>query len=443
VDPDPNLIISESIAVIHYHPLTTGAVIGMIVLLLLLLASALMSGSEIALFSLSPAELKRVNEQKGGKNPVVHKLLGMPETLLATILIANNFVNISFVILSTFVTNSLVDFSFSPLIGFVFQVIIITFLILLFGEILPKLYASHHALTFAYLMAQPLFFLCKLFRPLSYLLTRSSYVFSNRIPNRPKNISMHDLSHALELTTSSIHEERNILEGIVKFSNIDVRDIMKPRMDVVTAHISWSFSKLIALIIESGYSRIPVYSESPDNIKGILYVKDLLPHLNKNDAFKWQSLIRPPYFVPETKKISDLLHDFQTSKIHVAIVIDEYGGTCGLVTLEDILEEIIGEIIDESDSAEKAAFTKIDEYHYLFDGKISLHDFCKTTGLDEHLFDEIRGEADTLAGLILELTGDIPEKGKTTDYHAIMFTIEAVAKRRITQIRVKLPKTHS
>ena len=351
-----------------------------------------------------------------------------------------NPTNISFVIICTFVTNNLIDFSGSPILGFVFQVVIISLLLLLFGEILPKIYASHHALGISKLLAPMLAFLSSTFKPLALLLTGSTSWVNRRMGHRRKNISIHDLSHALELTTNSMSDERNILEGIVKFTNIDVSDIMKPRMDIMSIDIRLNFPELVTYIIDCGYSRVPVYFETLDNIKGILYIKDLLPHFHKNASFKWQTLIRPQYYVPETKKISDLLKEFQTNKIHMAIVIDEYGGTSGLVTLEDILEEILGEIIDESDEAEEKTYSRIDANNFLFEGKVSLNDFNKITNTDESVLEDVKGEADTLAGLILELKGEIPSKGTVIPFKKFLFTIESIDKRRIRQIKVTILK---
>ncbi len=361
----------------------------------------------------------------------------MPERLLATILVVNNFINISIVILSAFITNSIIDFSNIPTLGFVFQIIIITFLLLLFGEILPKIYATHYALQFSTNMAYPLFYLEKIFKPISSVLIYSTSIVNKRFARKKQNISMDDLSKAMELPSTTITEDEKILKGIVKFRNIDVKEIMKSRLDVVAIDIKTKFGKLLPQIIESGYSRIPIYSGSFDNIRGILYIKDLLPHLNKNDTFKWQSLIRSPYFVPETKKINDLLEEFQSKKIHLAMVVDEYGGTHGIITLEDILEEIVGEIADESDEDEQT-YVRLDESNYLFEGKTLLNDFYKIINTSDNIFNEIKGDADTLAGLILEIKGKIPEKNDIIRYKIFSFKIDSVDFRRIKRIRVKI-----
>lgn len=422
-------------AEIHLYPFTVGAGISLLITLLLLVASGLLSGSETALFSLTPAELKKLEDQKQARAKVAIKLLKTPDILLATILIGNNLLNISIVILSTFVTNTLIDFSAAPVIGFLFQVVVITFLLLMGGEILPKVYATHYALNLALFMAFPLLFMNRLFRPLSRLMVKSSHLFKRRIARPRSNLSIDDLSHALELTSSSLMEDKNILKGIVKFGNIDVRDVMRSRLDVVAADISLPLGELVKLIVESGYSRIPIYSESLDNMRGILYIKDLIPHFHKNDSFRWQTLIRPQYYVPESKKISELLNEFQRHKIHMAIVIDEYGGTQGIITLEDILEEIIGEINDESDDAEEKTWEKIDELHYLFEGKTLLNDLYKITGIESHSFDEVKGDADTLAGLLLEVKGEFPQAGETIHLGRFEFRIESIDGRRIKWIR--------
>ena len=341
------------------------------------------------------------------------------------------------VIISAYIMNSLMDFGTSKTLQFIIQVAVVTFILLLFGEILPKLYANLYAMKFSLLMALPLKFLEKLFYPISSLLIGSTTTVNKRLAQKRKNISMDDLSEALEITSDYISEEKTILEGIIKFGNIDVREIMNSRIDVVAADIETMIDDLIKVAIDSGYSRIPVYNETLDQIRGILYVKDLLPHIQKSRNFKWQSLIRPPYFVPENKKIDDLLNEFQTKKIHMAIVVDEYGGTSGIITLEDIIEEIVGEITDESDEQE-AIYEKLNENEYLFQGKIPLNDFFKILETDDDVFDNAKGDADTLAGFLLELKGDFPKKGEKTRYENFEFLIEAVDNRRIKQIRVRL-----
>jgi len=422
---------------IVFKPISLSIIVEICAMVLLLFFSAMISGSEVAVFSLSPQNLREIEDAQTSKNKKLLKLLRMPEKLLATILIANNFVNIAIVILSTYITSSLFDFSQAQAIGFVIQVVVVTFLLLLFGEIIPKVYAAQFALRFSRYMALPLIFLEKVFRPLGAILIKSTSIVNKRV-SKKQNISMDDLSQALELTADEISDEMEMLEGIVKFGNINVDEIMKARVDVVAVDIHTSFSKLKSVIIESGFSRIPVYDGAFDNIRGILYVKDLLPHHHKPNTFRWQSLIRPPYFVPETKKISDLLEEFQTKKNHMAIVVDEYGGTSGLVSLEDILEEIVGDITDEHDDQEDF-YTLEADGSYLFEGKTLLNDFFKLIDIEDDVFDKVKGDADTLAGLILEMKGEIPFKKEVFKYHDYEFIIEAVDNRRIKKIRFRLP----
>lgn len=412
-------------------------ILGLIVLVILLLFSALISGSEVAYFSLRPVDKEKLKSRKGRKYKIVTRFLEKPDRLLATILITNNFVNVGIVILAAFITNSLVDFSMAPTLGFIVQVVVITFIILLFGEVIPKVYAAYFSYKFAVFMGKPLYVLSKVFKPIGTFLIYSTSIVNKRLAKKKQNISIDDLSDALDLASDAVSEEENILRGIVKFRNIDVKAIMRSRVDVVAIDIKTKFTELLTIIIESGYSRIPVYDDSFDKIKGLLYVKDLLPHYQKGDSFKWQTLVRPPYYVPESKMINDLLKEFQTNKIHLAIVIDEYGGTSGIVTLEDILEEIVGEIADETDD-EEFVFTKIDDQNYIFEAKVLLHDLYKTLEIDDTTFDDIKGEADTLAGLILELKKEIPKYKEEIVYKNFQFTIEAVDKRRIKRIKVTL-----
>jgi gliding motility-associated protein GldE len=315
------------------------------------------------------------------------------------------------------------------------EVVIITFILLLFGEILPKIYASRATVKFALIMAFPLVIMEKIFRPVSIILVKSLKLF--RRWKSTDIISKGELKEAINIASGSIREDEKILRGIVKFSNIYATEIMKPRIDVTAIDIRTPFGEVMPAIIDSGYSRIPVYRGTFDNVEGMLYVKDLLPHFHKPGSFNWQSLIRPPYFIPETKKINDLLEEFQTKKIHMAIVVDEYGGTSGIVTLEDILEEIMGEIPDESDP-EHYDFKKIDDFTYLFEGKTQLNEFFKLFDIDEETFENVRGDSDTLAGLILEMTGEIPKEGYTVTWREYRFTIESADKRRIKRIKVEV-----
>lgn len=436
-DPLPEAIFNFSD--IGVNSLDMSTLSGLVFVGILLICSGLISGSEVAMFSLTPTQKKDLAQSNSQKSKLLLALLGNPERLLATVLIANNFVNIGIVIVSTFVINTLFDFSQAPDLGFLFQVVLVTFIILLFGEILPKVMAAQRSVYFARLMTLPLYTLSKIFYPLSVLLMRSTQsIGKSKLMAKKKNVSKDQLSEALELTSESDNEEKKLLKGILNFGEKNVKAIMKPRVDVIALGIETRFDDLKSTIIAAGYSRMPIYEESFDNIKGILYIKDLLPHLNKDSAFEWQKLIRPPYFVPETKRINDLLQEFRRKKIHMAIVIDEYGGCSGLVTLEDVLEEIVGEISDENDEDE-FIFKQIDEKNYIFEGKTQLVDFCKITGFEHLSFEQIKGDAETLAGLILEVNGTIPEKNKEIRIHDITFNILAADHRRIKRIRVTLP----
>ncbi len=408
-------------------------------IVVLLIGSAAVSGSEVAFFSLNPGHRSKLLHMHTNASRRVLKLLSNPERLLATILISNNFINIGIVIISTFLTTKIFDFGENRVWAFVIQIVVVTFLILLIGEIIPKLYANHTALKFSLFISYPIMVTDKLFSPLSSFLILSTSVVNKRLLSKRSNISMVDLSDALDLTTGVVTEEKKILKSIVRFSNIDVNDIMRPRMDVVAVDINTELSKLTEIVNDSGFSRIPVYSETFDNVKGILYVKDLLPHLEKTDNFNWQSLVRPSYYVPGGKKINILLQEFREKKIHLAIVVDEYGGTEGIVTLEDILEEIVGEITDESDEVE-SFYIKVDDQNYIFDGKVLLNDFYKSLGIQEDIFEKIKGDADTLAGLLLEVIGDLPAINDKFTIDPFTFTITAVDTRRIKKIKVTFDK---
>jgi len=418
-------------------PLSSEAIIGMVVVFILLFCSAMISGSEVAYFSLGPLHISELKEHISRKETLVLALLDKPERLLANILITNNFINVGIVIIASFVTGSIFDFSHAPLLGFVFQVVVITFLLLLFGEIMPKVYANRFAPQFARRMAVPLMALDRLFQPLIYILVKSTGLVNRKLNRKWQNISMEDLSEALDLATDVVEGEKEMLEGIVRFSNLEVSEIMKPRTDVVAVNIETDLAKLINVVIDSGFSRIPVYEETSDHLKGILYVKDLLPHIRQKNQYNWQKLIREPFFVPETKKINDLLKEFQEKKIHLAIVVDEYGGTEGIVTMEDILEEVVGEITDESDEAEEF-YRRIDTRTYIFDGKTLLNDFYKVTELNGELFDEVKGDAETVAGLLLELKGGFPRVNDMLPCKGIEFTVMAMDKRRIKEVKVFL-----
>ncbi len=434
METDPYSLLILTGIDITFLPVTGGILAAIMIVIILLIGSAMMSGSEVAFFSLSPSDVSELSEKNTKRSRAILNTLRQPRRLLGTILIANNFINVGIVIISSFIMRSTVDLSDSQALEFIIQVVVVTFILLLFGEILPKFYANQHSVRFAHFMVFPLRAFEKIFYPLSSFLIFSTSIVNSRIKKK-QNISMDDLSDALEIAAEDIAEDKDILEGIIKFGNIDVAEIMKARIDVIAVDIKTKLSELVEVVVDSGYSRIPVYTDNPDNIKGVLYIKDLLPHLHKSDSFKWQSLIRPPYYVPDNKKIDDLLREFQTKKIHMAIVIDEYGGTHGIVTLEDIIEEIVGEIRDESDYDE-LNFRRLDDSSWLFDGKTSLNDFFKIMDLVPELFDDVKGDADTLAGLLLEIIGAIPNKNDEFVIHDIKFKVESVDKRRIREIIV-------
>ncbi|MBI9066198.1 MAG: gliding motility-associated protein GldE [Salinivirgaceae bacterium] len=405
---------------------------------MLLFCSALISGSEVAFFSLSPTDLFNFKDSKSSAEKTVSDLIDEPQQLLATILVSNNFINIAIVILSSYVMSTLIDFSNSPLFGFFIQVVLITFLLLLFGEIIPKIYANEYSYKFAKLMSRPLLVLTFIFKPISYLLMSSTKVIDKRFQKK-QNLSINELSDALELTSEALSEDKDILKGIIGFGNIEVSEIMCPRVDVLAIEITTEFSKVIKEIVDAGYSRIPIYVKSFDDIQGMLYIKDLLPHLHNGDDFNWQELIRPPYFIPEKKKINELLSELQADKIHMAIVVDEYGGTSGIITMEDIIEEIVGDISDEFDD-EESTHAKINDNNFLFDGKTLLNDFYKITEVENSVFEEIKGDADTLGGLILELKGDFPDIYDKIKYKNFIFSIEEIDKRRIIKIKTTIDR---
>jgi len=421
------------------NPINTEILLGLFGILILLASSALVSGSEVAYFSLTNNDVDNLKLDTKRKAKYVCKLLEDREQLLATILIANNFINVGIVILSAWVTNEIFDFSSSETFGFIFQIVIITFLLLFFGEILPKVYATNSRQTFAKFTSIPLFISKQIFKPVSNILIKSTTIVNRLLSNKNKSISIQDLSDAYKLTEANIREDKQILEGVINFWGIDVKEIMKPRVDIIAVDVNFSFNKLQAVVIESGFSRIPVYEETHDNLKGILYVKDLLPYLNKSNDFKWQELIREPYFIPETMKINDLLEKFQSKKIHIAIVTDEYGGFGGIVTMEDVIEEIVGEIHDDI-GLEEDLFVKIDENNYIFNGKILLNDFYKILGIKEDIFIDKRGDADSLAGLILEIKGEIPQKGEKLILQNFTFVISSADSRKIKKINLKIDK---
>ena len=431
---DPDNFSPVLLGIISSQPLSFSAYVSLILGILLLFCSAFVSASEVAFFSLEPQDVDELRQKESANASKVLKLLEYPQKLLATILISNNFVNVAIIILITYFSASLFDFSMAPIWGFVIQTIVITFLLLLFGEIMPKVYATQYPMKMALFAASTLLTLEKVLSPFVALLVKSSAIMNTDKVKTRNNISMDELSQALELTSDTEEDEKDMLEGIIKFGNIQVADIMRSRVDIVSVEIKSSYKELMRVIVESGYSRIPVFAENHDNIKGLIYSKDLLPHLEKPDNFRWQTLIRPAYFVPESKKIDDLLKEFQETKVHLAIVVDEYGGTSGLVTLEDILEEIVGDISDEYDDEEKL-YVKVDDDTYVFEGKILLNDFYKITDIDESVFEKVTEDVETLAGVVLELKGEIPKKGDKVNMGPYEFEVVAVDNRRINKIR--------
>lgn len=419
-------------------------VISFIFLLLLLLCSAMISGAEVAFFSLTPADFMTEDGHKRTKSQeIVIKLLEKPKKLLATILVANNFINIAIVLLFDSVSDEL--FSGFDMVVFglnlklIFEVGVVTFLILLFGEILPKVYASRNNVQFSNLMAQPVNVLDSLFSPLSVPMRAVTLYLHEKLGKQRSFISIDHLSQALELTSEedTTKEEQKILKGIVSFGNTDTKQVMRPRMDIFAISDEDTYAEIIPVIIENGYSRIPVYKENIDNVTGILYIKDLLPYLDRSD-FEWTSLLREPYFVPENKKLDDLLNEFKEKKNHLAIVVDEYGGTSGLITLEDIIEEIVGDISDEFDD-EDLIYSKLDEFNFVFEGRTPLKDFYKIIKLeDASLFEDNKGEAETLAGFLLEISGDFPQQNEIINFGNYNFKVEAVDDRRIKQIKLTI-----
>ena len=408
----------------------------MFVISFLIICSALISGSEVAFFSIDPKKWNKKEEKISYK--LIGKLLEKPNKLLATILIANNFVNVGIIILSTYITSNVFNFESAPILKFIIQVVVVTFLLLMLGELIPKVFANQNPLKFARIMARPLMFLNKLFYPLSSVLVHSTSFIEKRFNSKGYNISVDDLSNVLDIAgeNDTNIEEKRILRSIVEFGNIQVKEIMKSRVDVTAFSINTSFDEVKKEIIKSGYSRTPVYSESFDKIKGILYIKDLLPHLDTTD-FEWKTILRSPFFVPEGKMIDDLMREFQQKKIHLAIVVDEYGGTSGIVTLEDIIEEIVGDINDEFDD-DGVKFSKLDSQNYIFEGKTSINDALKILNLEFDYFDEIKGESDSLAGLILEMKGNIPDVGEVLKFNHLTFKIESVDKRRIKRVKITI-----
>jgi putative hemolysin len=416
----------------------TNLLLGSISIVLLLFCSAMVSAAEVALFSLTPNDISTLADEDASKANLISKLLQRPKKLLATILVANNFSHIGVVIIFSFAGNSVFEGIASPALKFVVEVLLVTFLILLFGEVLPKIYASRNNIQFSKFVATPMTILDKLLSPISLPMRSVSIFLHEKLGKQKSNISVDQLSQALELTSTedTTSEEQKILEGIVSFGNTDTKQVMSPRIDIFALEIEETFAEIYAKIVDKGYSRIPVYKESIDHIEGILFVKDLIPHINKKE-FDWNKLMREPFFVPENKKLDDLLKEFQSKKSHLAIVVDEYGGTSGLVSLEDVIEEIVGDISDEFDD-ENLNFSQIDDKNFLFEGKMNLKDFYRIIDVDEESFENTKGEAETLAGFILEILGNFPKKGQKIHFSNVRFTIEVVDKKRIKQLKVTL-----
>ena len=430
MDPEPSLP--------FLHAIDTNLAFGLLGILILLFCSALLSGTGVALFSLSQNDVDEITQDNNSKGTLISKLLEKPKKLLATLMIANNFINITIILLFSFIGENIFVAITIPLLKFIVEISSITFLIILFGEVLPKVYASRNAIKFAVLVAYPLGLLDKLLSPISLPMRAITIYLHNKLGKQKTNFSVDQLSQALELTGSdeTSTEEQKILEGIVSFGNTDTRQVMSPRIDIFALEINEPFVEICPKIIEKGFSRIPVYRDNIDQIEGVLYVKDLLPYINTND-FDWASLLREPFFVPENKKLDNLLKDFQSMKSHLAIVVDEYGGTSGLVSLEDVIEEIVGDISDEFDD-EHINFSKIDDKNYLFEGKINLKDFYRIIDVDEELFENRKGEAETLAGFILEILGNFPKKNQKISFENCLFTIETVDQKRVKQIKVTI-----
>ena len=420
-----------------------GFIIEIIILSFLLLVSGYISGAETAFFAISPSQLAHFKNGKSTASKVVYQLLNKPKRLLATLLITINFVNIAIVVFSSVIISQVFVFDGHEVAGFIIQVVAVTFVIVVFCEVLPKVYATQNAVRTAHTSAFVVFVLDKIFRPLSTVLVKSTSFVDKRVSQKGYDVTVEELTHAIDITSdkNTPEGEKKILKGIAKFGNIDVKQIMKPRMDVIAFDKEMTFSELFPLILEHRYSRVPVYDKTFDSIVGILYIKDLLPYLDRqqDENFEWQKLLRPAYFVPESKKINDLLQEFQEKKNHLAVVVDEYGGSSGIVTLEDILEEIVGEINDEFDE-EEMVYSKLDDLNFVFEGKALLNDVSRVMEVDRKIFDIGNEEVDTLAGLILELKGSIPYKFEVIRFKEITFTIESADRRRIKRVKVSLPE---
>jgi len=420
---------------VTFHPVTTGVVVASVLTVVLIALSAFASGSEIAFFSLSPQDLDKLDPSKRQADASIQMLREDSERTLATILITNNLVNVTIIMLCNYIFGTVVQFG-KEWVEFLFITVLLTFILLLFGEIMPKVYSRQNPLAFCRHVVKGVLLFRKLFWPLEWVLIKSGVVAEKVVRKEKRQLSVDDLEQALELTDKDdIKDEKSMLQGIIRFGDETAKEVMTSRQDIVDIDIKSDFKQVLDSIVENNYSRIPVFQDNEDNIRGILYIKDLLPYLDKPASFRWQSLIRPPYFVPETKKIDDLLREFQENKVHIAIVVDEFGGTSGLVTLEDILEEIVGEINDEYDE-EESTYTKLNYNTYLFEGKTLLSDFCKILNIDIDEFDDVVGDADSLAGLLLELKGDFLSLHERIDYKNYTFEVVGIEERRISRVKV-------
>lgn len=422
---------------VQFHAPTTGVIFAIVLAMILMGASAFASGSEIAFFSLSPADIAEVEAGKTSSDRSIQKLREDSERTLATILITNNFVNVTIIMLCNSIFGHLVEFGEkAQWLQFLSLTVFLTFLLLLFGEIMPKVYSRQDPFGFCRKCVSGICFCRKLFWPIENVLLKSGVLAEKVVQKENHVLSVDDLEQALKLTDKDdIKDEQSMLKGIIRFGDETAKEVMTSRQDIVGLDIKSNYTDVLNCVVENNYSRIPVYQENGDNIRGILYIKDLLPHLSKPATFRWQSLMRPPYFVPETKKIDDLMREFQENKIHIAIVVDEFGGTSGLVTLEDILEEIVGEINDEYDEEDKS-YTKLNYNTYVFEGKTLLCDFCKILNIDDAEFADVEGDADSLAGLLLEIKGDFPSIHEKIDYKNYTFEVVEIKERRISRIKV-------
>lgn len=417
------------------NPISPSIIVSILLAFFLILLSGFASASEIAFFSLSPADLEAMDPDKSPLDMLVQKLRDDSERTLATILITNNLVNVTIIMLCNYIFTNLLTFS-TEWLQFLCVTILLTFLLLFFGEIIPKVYGSKNPLAFCRKAVKGVMFFRKVFWPIETILLKSGAFAEKVLQKENRQLSIDDLEQALELTDKSdIKDEQSMLQGIIRFGDETAKEVMTSRQDIIDLDIRCSYEDVLKCIVDNNYSRIPVYQDNKDNIRGVLYIKDLLPHLSKPANFRWQSLIRPSYFVPETKKIDDLLREFQENKVHIAIVVDEFGGTSGIVTLEDILEEIVGEINDEYDE-EEHNYTKLDANSYIFEGKTLLNDFSKILNLPDDEFDDVEGDADSLAGLLLEIKGDFPVVHEILKYKRYTFEVLEIDERRISKVKV-------